>query len=683
MCVRVCRYDESVAPAVEFACGNAIVCDTLDLARKIHYEMGIRVKVATLDGTLIHKNGLLTGGRLDTTSTQTNAVGVGGKRRPAGNHRSEHQTSKWDDAEVAEVKKQRDQCQATLTDIIRSLKRLDADVREAERIHDLSVTRAKHESEIRDLERRLAQTCEALVGLRESVANAQAAVDAPSELSQFQSELAKLDSVIVTCEERAFANWCRRIGIASLRAFEEQRGAHRQLLNERRTRFTSAITSLANQIAAHEEHIETLAQSNSSAGVRLQQADEQLAEAQAALATIEASRAGAKAALDGLQAEGAALQKTTTAAATAVTDARRILTRASAEADRLASSVGSLEVALSRAIERRSALIRQCRVDEIDLLLTRGSLEDISLHGSSHDEDQMAAIVVNFTGLSREAQRSGDVSFARKHFEEPMGVLDADMKALLPKLRSADRLQAIEERLQASLAIFEETRLAAKAAREALADVRQRRAAAFMPAFEHISKCIERIYRELLFSSADDEAASSASAYLTLERSDEPYLGGIFFYVQVPGKRFTSSDALSGGERSLAALAFLFAMHSFRPAPFFILDEIDAALDVVNVARVTRFFARLVASASGNTAATSVMDESTNETPVRPSYHRCQLIIISLKPSMFEHADGLVGIYREHVPISSNPTEKATFISGSRVMTLRLTEFPPIDDPVA
>jgi structural maintenance of chromosome 1 len=45
-------------------------------------------------------------------------------------------------------------------------------------------------------------------------------------------------------------------------------------------------------------------------------------------------------------------------------------------------------------------------------------------------------------------------------------------------------------------------------------------------------------------------------------------------------------DQLSGGEKTMAALALLFAIHSYRQAPFFVLDEVDAALDNVNVQKV-------------------------------------------------------------------------------------------------
>jgi hypothetical protein len=53
-----------------------------------------------------------------------------------------------------------------------------------------------------------------------------------------------------------------------------------------------------------------------------------------------------------------------------------------------------------------------------------------------------------------------------------------------------------------------------------------------------------------------------------------------------PSKRFTDMDKLSGGEKTVAALALLFAIHCYYPSPFYVMDEIDAALDNENVQRV-------------------------------------------------------------------------------------------------
>ena len=59
-----------------------------------------------------------------------------------------------------------------------------------------------------------------------------------------------------------------------------------------------------------------------------------------------------------------------------------------------------------------------------------------------------------------------------------------------------------------------------------------------------------------------------------------------------PGKRFQPMSNLSGGEKTIAALALLFAIHSYQPAPFFVLDEIDAALDNTNIGKVREVIKR-------------------------------------------------------------------------------------------
>jgi len=70
-----------------------------------------------------------------------------------------------------------------------------------------------------------------------------------------------------------------------------------------------------------------------------------------------------------------------------------------------------------------------------------------------------------------------------------------------------------------------------------------------------------------------------------LEGDEEPGEPGIELEVHPRGKRLTSLNLLSGGERALAALAFLFALAFARPCPFYVLDEVDAALDDANIER--------------------------------------------------------------------------------------------------
>lgn len=158
----------------------------------------------------------------------------------------------------------------------------------------------------------------------------------------------------------------------------------------------------------------------------------------------------------------------------------------------------------------------------------------------------------------------------------------------------------MEAKLAATDKDFEKVRKDAKSAKDSFASVRRKRTDLFNRAYQHISEHIDIVYKELTKGKA---SPMGGVAYLSLEDSEEPYLHGIKYHAMPPMKRFRDMDQLSGGEKTMAALALLFAVHSwvfpsgtsgpqaafrYHPSPFFVLDEIDAALDNTNVGRIAR-----------------------------------------------------------------------------------------------
>ena len=97
----------------------------------------------------------------------------------------------------------------------------------------------------------------------------------------------------------------------------------------------------------------------------------------------------------------------------------------------------------------------------------------------------------------------------------------------------------------------------------------------FMEAFEVVNVA----FRGFL------QSCSTEGAHLSLDSPDDVLNTGIEIYAEPPGKKLQSLSLLSGGERSLTAIAFIFAMMKVNPSPFSVLDEIDAALDDSNVGR--------------------------------------------------------------------------------------------------
>ncbi len=104
----------------------------------------------------------------------------------------------------------------------------------------------------------------------------------------------------------------------------------------------------------------------------------------------------------------------------------------------------------------------------------------------------------------------------------------------------------------------------------------------FAVAFEAVRKNYQEIFSVLF---------NGGRADLRLEEGEDVLESGIEILAQPPGKRLGSVQLLSGGEKAMSAIALLFAIFRFQPSPFCLLDEVDAALDEVNVGRFTRMVA--------------------------------------------------------------------------------------------
>jgi chromosome segregation protein len=95
----------------------------------------------------------------------------------------------------------------------------------------------------------------------------------------------------------------------------------------------------------------------------------------------------------------------------------------------------------------------------------------------------------------------------------------------------------------------------------------------FMKTFDVVNNNFKTIFSAL---------STKGEASLVLENGDMPFDGGLMIKVRIAGNKFMDIRSLSGGEKSMTALAFIFAIQEHDPASFYVLDEVDAALDKKN-----------------------------------------------------------------------------------------------------
>ena len=187
-------------------------------------------------------------------------------------------------------------------------------------------------------------------------------------------------------------------------------------------------------------------------------------------------------------------------------------------------------------------------------------------------------------------------------------------------------LRAIEEFAEKQrvylerVAELEETTQKRDSYRSVHDNLRKRRLSEFQQGFTIITNKLKENYQMITLG---------GDAELEFVDSLDPFSEGIVFSVRPPRKSWKNISNLSGGEKTLSSLALIFALHHYRPTPLYVMDEIDAALDVKNVTIIARY----------------IVERTKN----------AQFIVISLRNNMFECANRLVGIYK-----TDNCTKSAT-----------------------
>lgn len=131
---------------------------------------------------------------------------------------------------------------------------------------------------------------------------------------------------------------------------------------------------------------------------------------------------------------------------------------------------------------------------------------------------------------------------------------------------------------------------------------------AFMQAFAAVDGHFQTIFAEL----------SDGDGHLALENPEHPFAGGLTLIAHPRGKKVRRLEAMSGGEKSLTALSFIFALQRYRPSPFYAFDEVDMFLDGANVERLARM--------------------------IRQEADLAQFLVVSLRRPMIECSDRAIGV---------------------------------------
>ncbi|KAN0084141.1 RecF/RecN/SMC [Tylopilus felleus] len=629
LAVDVIQYEPAVERAMHHVCGNALVCDTIEVAKYVCWEKGQEVKAVTLEGTIIHKSGLMTGGR------STHGSG-----------------KKWEEKDVQGLVRLRDNLLAQLQELNRSKSRGKADeniIAEITRLEsaisvtkdDLSAFKLRHngtKDELKHVERELKK-------LAPDFKKAQTAH------VTLTSRISTLQSVIDEAEHGVFASFCRKIGVNHIREYEERQLRVAEEESQARNRFDQQIARLSHQIQFEEEQLQ-LTQNRLMVLKKTQEDEEtKVVELEEQKRQIQTEITSGQEAIENLRQELQALNEALEEKNKVVEQVKKRHARAAKVLDQALKEIGSMNDEIEKLALERSSMYRKCRLEDMKLPLIEGHLKNVPMEENLRDEVAMDVdededgtqrprqvqdygIEVDFAALNDE-ERASNNQETLSEFDASISKLNADIERMAPNLKAIERLDDVEARLVETEREAEKARKDSKTARDQFNEIKRQRCELFNKAYNHISERIDEVYKDL---TKGKSAPMGGVAYLSLEDSEEPYNAGIKYHAMPPMKRFRDMEQLSGGEKTVAALALLFAIHGYQPAPFFVLDEVDAALDNTNVAKIANYI---------RSQASDLF----------------QFVVISLKGSLYERGHSLVGIYRDQD------------VNSSRTLTLDLTQY--------
>lgn len=655
MALDTINYDRTLERAMSYVCGNAVVCNDMKIAKYICWEKRNDVKAVTIDGSIIHKGGNMTGGQ-------------GGKQ----------DTRRWEDTEVENLHKLREKLQSELSSLPDTRRGASEEEALQGELVGLEQKVVYLRDELKAHEQNQAGKQAALAHAKKELKTVKPKYEQKlQEFQDLQRTVKSHEDAVSQVQDEVFRDFCKRLGYKDIRAYEAQQGSLQQEGAQKKLEFATQRSRLESRISYEQQQLEETKS-------RIRVLEQRAGQDEKLIKQLEAEQESLQNEIDTLSVEYDQFNeqlerenKKHEQRTEKVAEARREVQKRSKSFDARLKAIADLEAERQLKASSRYTLLRRCKLEDINIPLEEDSrpLESLPLDDiRQSDPDAMDVdegdttlqvsdvqdygILIDFDDLDEDIREvlfpfsffksffpTGGMSNISNPQDDSSGVentLTSTLESMAPNMRAVERLAGVQDRLKTTDREFEDARKRAKNAKDDFQDVKEKRFELFHKAFSHISEQIGPIYKEL---TRDQELTMGGQAFLDMEDGDEPYLSGIKYHAMPPLKRFRDMEHLSGGEKTMAALALLFAVHSYQPSPFFVLDEVDAALDNANVAKIANYIREHASPGM-------------------------QFVVISLKTGLFQNSEALVGIYRDQ---GANSSKALTLdVSFARALSLSL-----------
>ena len=557
----IAEYDPEYKAIFDYLLGRVVIVRDLDTAVRLSKNVGSGVRFVTLEGEVINANGAITGGRYKNKSANI----LSRKNEILSLDRQMRQLMKDQEANE-ELRKQGEE---KLSELRASLKALE------EELSSLRMKDVDLQSRIRSLEESI-----------KSSENADAKRE--HELQTIEQEFMNTENLIKESSEKA--DKCE----AEIRTLEETSETLFKEIEEITDKVSEASegitnarirkTDLDNKIDAL-DNLMSITQDN------IDELTEQIDDKMEKRDRLEEKKEHLMFGSDDSEETFKALNHEKE-------DLEEYIESVTKERDEVLKSISDMNKQYNEIVETYNSYVSQKQQQEIRLAKNEAQLETAK-QKLLEDFEISYAQALEF--------RKEDFSYT------PSVKRSREIKNRLDELGEIN-VGAIEEYRQVSerygflLEQRQDITDAVNELKTIISDMDRTIKTRFKSNFDEVVKNFEEIFKELF---------GGGTAELTLENEDDPLESGIEINAQPPGKKLQNINLLSGGEKSMTAIALMFAVLKTKPTPFCILDEVEAALDDANIDRFANYL---------------------------KNFHDIQFAVVTHQKATMEHADVLYGV---------------------------------------
>ena len=521
-------YDKEYKGVIEFLLGRSAVVETIGDAIRLARAFGYRFRAVTLDGQLINAGGSITGGssvkRVGVFTRANEIESIKKELSESGDKLKKLETaSDAAAAELAELKAKTDGAAAELRTAEEEYIKCEADARHAAMVFEAAEEADESLALAMDSKEQSRKNC--LAALEKNRKENEAAAAEGKRLAEKLVALTGSGADIEKKQKDLFESIAaRRLEISGVtKDIESLRALVSEL--DRRLSEQSAFAG------EKQAEIESIGQKTEEYRLELKE--------------IEDRKNGLAASIDEASEKMKALRAERDGAEQKITELRK---KEKTDADRVASltaDVARLETKTEAARNEYDLIVTRLW-DEYELTLTEAE-------GLRTELESVPKAQKRVNEIKRAIKELGDVNVA-----------------------AIDEYAEVSERYETLTTQFEDVTKAKAEIEKIIGELTVEMRRIFEEQFAVINKHFDETFKELF---------GGGEASLVLSEPGDVLSSGIEFKVAPPGKVIRNMSSLSGGEQALVAIALYFAILKVRPAPFCILDEIEAALDEVNVVR--------------------------------------------------------------------------------------------------